>query len=216
VREHILQPCALLSDNTGFMAYQALPEKLDSRSSTEDTNDTFQPSWVHNREARRQNSIWRLSIANLVLLVVQFSVFFAYNLWHWMPVGESKFQATYGFDTKYMTLSHDYDWLWEDRAIQRAGAIALRKGDGEEVLEYGIISMCVIQDGCSVGYVIWKIVDLAFRFHQLHCVASLRSALQTAYEGGHVAFDENEDPHWPHCLHYLHQVSLHTLNGNEH
>lgn len=46
------------------------------------------------------------------------------------------------------------------------------------------------------------------RFHELHCVASLRIALQNARKGEHVAFNQEEDPHWPHCLHYLHQVSM--------
>ena len=42
-----------------------------------------------------------------------------------------------------MTLDHGYDWLWEDRAIQRAGAIALVRDTEDKVVEYGIISMYV-------------------------------------------------------------------------
>lgn len=37
----------------------------------------------------------------------------------------------------------------------------------------------------------------------MHCLRSLRTALQSAYDGVPVAIDWHENEHWPHCLDYL-------------
>jgi hypothetical protein len=44
------------------------------------------------------------------------------------------------------------------------------------------------------------------RIHQLHCLVSMRKALQDAYEGKEIGFDQNENGHWPHCFNYLREV----------
>lgn len=49
------------------------------------------------------------------------------------------------------------------------------------------------------------------RFHQLHCLASIRKALQNAREGKEIGIDERDNTHWPHCLQLLREVR--TLNG---
>jgi hypothetical protein len=46
------------------------------------------------------------------------------------------------------------------------------------------------------------------RFHQLHCLASFRKALQDLQDGKFIGKDENDDMHWPHCFDYLYQVSV--------
>jgi hypothetical protein len=46
------------------------------------------------------------------------------------------------------------------------------------------------------------------RFHQLHCVASIRRALQDAKEGRDIGVDQHDNAHWPHCLDYLRQASF--------
>lgn len=187
------------------MAYHALPDKPGTPVPLDNAEDQVQLPGLIPLQRKRLKAFWRLSTANLALLVLQLVLLLAHSVYERHATGRTQVQGTYGFDTKYMTLAHDYDWLWKEPAIQRAGAIALTRNEENEVVEYGVISMYVIG---IVRYMlpIGISSNTAFRFHQLHCVASLRTALQTAYEGGNVAFDQDEDPHWPHCLHYLHQV----------
>jgi hypothetical protein len=45
------------------------------------------------------------------------------------------------------------------------------------------------------------------RFHQLHCLTSIRRAIQEAREGIDPGIDQNDNGHWPHCFDYLRQVS---------
>ena len=40
-----------------------------------------------------------------------------------------------------MTLDHDYDFLWEDKAIMKAGVIPLSKNDEGKTTEYGATTM---------------------------------------------------------------------------
>lgn len=46
------------------------------------------------------------------------------------------------------------------------------------------------------------------RFHQLHCLAAMRKALQDAREGVDIGVDYRDDGHWPHCFDYLRKASL--------
>jgi hypothetical protein len=46
------------------------------------------------------------------------------------------------------------------------------------------------------------------RFHQLHCLTSLRVALQRASRGEDIGVDWRDDVHWPHCLQYLRESIL--------
>lgn len=122
------------------MGYDALPA---SSPSDDPNNDDVYALDYSNRNNKQQKCIWRVSIANLVLLVVQIGLLAAHIVIQREhdDKGESYIQGTYGFDTKYMSLDHGYDWLWEERAIQRGGGIAIRKDDNGTVLEYGVISM---------------------------------------------------------------------------
>lgn len=47
----------------------------------------------------------------------------------------------------------------------------------------------------------------ALRFHQLHCVSSMRTALQDLLAGKDIGIDWHDNGHWPHCLDYLVQAS---------
>jgi hypothetical protein len=76
------------------------------------------------------------------LVILQLVLLLTHITWKWHP-RKTNVQGTYGFDTNYMTLAHDYDWLWQERAVQRAGAIALTKNEENVVVEYAVISMYV-------------------------------------------------------------------------
>jgi len=196
-----------LNTQIWIMAYQPLGDKYTIAQSMDGSDDELGPPKLDSIAHRRLNRIWRLTIVNVILVVLQLCLLAFLILPLSTDHKEKHIQGTYGFDTKYMTISHDFDWLWEDRAVQRAGAIALETDEKTgEVVEYGIISMYDLWSQTTRQAV--NLTVSQHRFHQLHCVASLRKALQSAHEGGHVAFDQNEDPHWPHCLHYLHQVRL--------
>lgn len=54
----------------------------------------------------------------------------------------------------------------------------------------------------SEGY-----IEITARFHQLHCLAGLRKALQEASEGKDIGMDWTDNLHWPHCLDLLRSVS---------
>jgi len=91
----------------------------------------------------------------------------------------------YGNDWDYMSLDHKYDHLWGD--ISKAtNAIIVMDPKGEEPPELGSIGM----------------------FHQLHCLASFRMALQRAKAGDDIGMDHLDNKHWPHCFYYLRQAIL--------
>jgi len=98
-------------------------------------------------------------------------------------------QRTYGKDTRYMSLNHDYDHLWNRIASEHGGLIKYpdpNSPHAARVEQLGVMSM----------------------FHQLHCIASFRNALQDAYYGHKVSFDQTENRHWPHCLDYMRQAII--------
>jgi len=106
--------------------------------------------------------------------------------------GEEKVQIhelEYGKDLRYMSLHHKYDHLWNRIGSDHGGLIKYpekgRSHPGRDA-PLGVMSM----------------------FHQLHCVAALRNALQSGYYGMGIAFDQTENPHWPHCLDYLRKTIL--------
>ncbi|KAM7186187.1 protein of unknown function (DUF3328) domain containing protein [Rhypophila sp. PSN 637] len=100
------------------------------------------------------------------------------------------FQATFGADPSYMSLDHKYDHLWEDLGskgliIKLPDADAGDNGNGKPPTPASI-SM----------------------FHQLHCLSSLRNALQQSREGVDPGLDWRDNDHWPHCLDYLRKTLL--------
>ncbi|KAI0534370.1 hypothetical protein GGR58DRAFT_61230 [Xylaria digitata] len=94
-------------------------------------------------------------------------------------------QAVFGGDLSYMSVDHKYDHLWEDLGAKDL-IIKLpdEKHNGE--LRPGSISM----------------------FHQLHCLSSLRHAIQQAREGKDPGLDWQDNDHWPHCMDYLRKTLL--------
>lgn len=94
----------------------------------------------------------------------------------------------FGNATEYMSLDHQYDYLWapnlsgDDFAIQLPDSQSLPGKNGD----IGAIPM----------------------FHQLHCLAGIRKALQRAHDGEDIGMDYRDDGHWPHCLHYLRETFL--------
>ena len=92
---------------------------------------------------------WHLSIANLVLLVLQVVLLTVHIGGQWLPLKPNLIQSSYGFNSNYMTLDHGYDWLWQDPAIEKAGSIVLKRDEEGEVIEYGVISMYEIVPSLS-------------------------------------------------------------------
>lgn len=93
------------------------------------------------------------------------------------------FQASFGADSSYMSLDHKFDDLWEDLGSKDLIIKLPDAGNGGKPT-HGTISM----------------------FHQLHCLSSLRNALQQAREGIDPGLDWRDNDHWPHCLDYLRKV----------
>ncbi|KAF2710789.1 hypothetical protein K504DRAFT_376102 [Pleomassaria siparia CBS 279.74] len=84
-------------------------------------------------------------------------------------------------DLRYMTLDHDADYLWEEHLHMITGNIKLPPAE-----ENGNASLKAIA-----------------MFHQMHCLAAMRSVIQRAREGEDVGKDWTDDLHWPHCFDYL-------------
>ncbi|KKA18174.1 hypothetical protein T310_7873 [Rasamsonia emersonii CBS 393.64] len=94
---------------------------------------------------------------------------------------ENLIETKYYRDLRYMTLDHEADYLWREHVLMATGNIRVPSEDGEENGTLMSISM----------------------FHQLHCLAKMRLALQQAREGIDIGVDWRDDAHWPHCFDYL-------------
>lgn len=93
---------------------------------------------------------------------------------------ENLIETKYYRDLRYMTLSHDMDWLWKEHTDMATGNVILPAENGHNASLKGI-SM----------------------FHQMHCLAKMRMALQQSREGIDIGEDWMADAHWPHCFDYL-------------
>ncbi|EMD64601.1 hypothetical protein GGP41_003114 [Bipolaris sorokiniana] len=105
--------------------------------------------------------------------------------------------TTFGRYEEYESLAHVHDLLWDDLIPQNGGFLILPSAKGE-LDQYGV-SM----------------------FHQLHCLAMIRSVVQGLQEETnsariHVRHDHGHgdpetgisDKHWQHCFDYLRQTIL--------
>ncbi|KAM7212551.1 protein of unknown function (DUF3328) domain containing protein, partial [Rhypophila decipiens] len=95
-------------------------------------------------------------------------------------------QATFGADPSYMSLDHKYDHLWEN--LGSKGLIIKLPDDASDNEKPTPASISM--------------------FHQLHCLSSLRNALQQSREGVDPGLDWRDNDHWPHCLDYLRKTLL--------
>lgn len=124
----------------------------------------------------------------LVLCSVLLSIDIAWRNSHWTgPSNNNGFTIprSYGSNFRYMSLSPAYDSYWTGELSPYNAMITLAtRPDGTE--EHGAIAM----------------------FHQLHCLSSLRMALQKASNGEDIGVDWKDDLHWPHCLHHLREMIL--------
>jgi hypothetical protein len=145
----------------------------------------------------------------LILLKTFFLILLVFLHFTLHPSGSASGNGTqYGTNRNYMTLDHAYDYLWEEEAVRKGGHIRFSGTVPDGYPQSGSISMYdqfSHFSHCSDA-IIFPMLIRCTRFHQLHCLGSFRKALQDAYEGKSVAFDWHDDIHWPHCLHYLHQV----------
>jgi len=96
----------------------------------------------------------------------------------------STHSARYGENSTRMSLKHEYDHLWNDFLLDDFGAVPEVEGIAEPRDSVVAISM----------------------FHQLHCLASFRKALQNAKEGKEIGESEKDNDHWPHCFDYMYQM----------
>ncbi|KAI1825013.1 hypothetical protein F4861DRAFT_219365 [Xylaria intraflava] len=99
--------------------------------------------------------------------------------------GGHSFRAVFGSDVSYMSVDYKYDHLWEDLGAKGL-TVNLPDESYRGKSRPGSISM----------------------FHQLHCLSSLRHAIQMAREGVDPGLDWQDNDHWPHCLDYLRKTLL--------
>ncbi|KUJ13262.1 uncharacterized protein LY89DRAFT_753858 [Mollisia scopiformis] len=99
------------------------------------------------------------------------------------------FKAAYGHNTALMSVDHKYDALWEVQDGQSQVLLLPDEDSGGELVP-GAFSM----------------------FHQLHCLSSLRHAIQMAREGKDPGLDQKDNTHWPHCMDYLRKASIEFNN----
>ncbi|KAH8705450.1 hypothetical protein BGW36DRAFT_422006 [Talaromyces proteolyticus] len=132
---------------------------------------------------------------NSVLFLIQIlliSVYLSLIAFNTGALSTSSTAKQYGRNYNYMSIEHQFDPLWMDSAIMKAGTIIVKEHGGRHNdVEFGAISM----------------------FHQLHCLAKIREALQAGHEGRLVPTDWHLDRHWPHCLDYLRQTILCHADG---
>ncbi|KAH8890013.1 hypothetical protein GQ53DRAFT_825020 [Thozetella sp. PMI_491] len=109
-------------------------------------------------------------------------------------LGEGEYITTsFGLDnSKWGLMSTDprYDYLWDE-------------GHNDDVIPY-------FEDDDHHGEDGFGFITM---FHQLHCIARIRKALQLAHQGVDPGVDSRSDAHWPHCLGYLRQSVLCWADG---
>ena len=129
------------------MAYeQVLSQDIDSEVVLP-MIPTSQEAIIKSSHSQQQFArLYRLSAVNVVVLLLQVLLL----MWHVIHVTEtpseehhteSFVQRAYGSNEKYMTLDHDYDFLWQDLPSQKAGVIGVSKDVHGEVQKIGAISM---------------------------------------------------------------------------
>ena len=103
-----------------------------------------------------------------------------------------------------MLLDHKFDYLWDDELVGNNGVIRLSSEmESNSQNERGAIGMFV-----SKIFSLILTSAKRVRFHQIHCLTSLRKTLQRAREGQNIGLNHHDDAHWPHCLYYMRQAIL--------
>ncbi|KAI0394289.1 hypothetical protein F5Y17DRAFT_264383 [Xylariaceae sp. FL0594] len=99
------------------------------------------------------------------------------------------YKLQFGSNDTYTSIDHKYDHLWGDDSMENL-LVKIPDHYGAPATP-GVISM----------------------FHQLHCLSSLRTAIQMASEGKDAIHDGHISRHWPHCLNYLRNTLLCNADG---
>lgn len=111
-----------------------------------------------------------------------------------MATKESPVMVNFTEHDEYKQLNHEYDAVWDGLLTPNGGFLIVKDTTDTKHL-YGL-SM----------------------FHQLHCLAMIRSAFQgysksnselashASHHNNGVGHDESEADHWLHCFDYLRQV----------
>ncbi|KAF2493674.1 hypothetical protein BU16DRAFT_465495 [Lophium mytilinum] len=100
-------------------------------------------------------------------------------------------ETKYYRDTRYMSIDHEYDYLWQEHQFMSTGNVRI---PGENGKNASLMSISM--------------------FHQMHCLATMRVALQHAREGLiDIGVDWRDDAHWPHCFDYLRSTIMCYADG---
>ncbi|KAF2452361.1 hypothetical protein BDY21DRAFT_407070 [Lineolata rhizophorae] len=134
----------------------------------------------------------RWTFALFAVLIVSLS----FNLAFWLksvsdPWSVQTHVEVLTSNASYTNTYHEYDLLWTEVLGGSLGEVYTSEGRDDGLTRKAGISM----------------------FHQLHCLAGIRSAIQQLQEGKEIGFSEETDTsehrgHWPHCFDYLRQVLL--------
>ncbi|KAF2114050.1 hypothetical protein BDV96DRAFT_600790 [Lophiotrema nucula] len=147
-----------------------------------------------------------ISTTKIVVIFVFFvQALFILKLWSMIPKyctldphNKDTTRRKWHRNTSYMSLDHEYDHLWNE-----TGRSALVFDDYESVVQITMQVQVTTQRQTSL---------LLARFHELHCLAAIRKALQDAREGHDIGLDEKDNSHWPHCLQFLREAILCTAD----
>ncbi|KAK4499258.1 hypothetical protein PRZ48_009771 [Zasmidium cellare] len=174
------------------MSSKHLLEKTDEDDHTDDRTSFDDSAYNHScpscqRYSRIRRHATLASIILVPLLLALLLTLVAINLseTHALALQPQTEKKVYGHDRRYMSLAKEYDPLWALDAIGR-GAISLPLTPSSTEPLPGLIGM----------------------FHQLHCLAGIRHALQRAKAGEDIGINDDDDGHWPHCFHYLREAIL--------
>ncbi|OJJ42563.1 hypothetical protein ASPZODRAFT_1305186 [Penicilliopsis zonata CBS 506.65] len=147
---------------------------------------------VPSDEQEKGSSHWRLSqLLLLVYCVLSTTVLFFLIATYPHPAPSQTYtlHTILGADKDYMSIDHRFDSLWTDLNGSAVFAQPDPRFDGKDTA--AALSM----------------------FHQLHCLASFRSAIQMAREGVDPGLDWQDNSHWPHCLDYMRKTVLCWADG---
>ncbi|KAI0402433.1 hypothetical protein F4802DRAFT_575729 [Xylaria palmicola] len=152
---------------------------------------TLRPRWLVSLATPILLIYCALSTSVMVILMgIILSQLQANSLCKQAGQSEHTLQAAFGGNLSYMSVDHKYDHLWEDLGAKGL-IVKLPDENYNGKLRPGSISM----------------------FHQLHCLSSLRHAIQQAREGKDPGLDWQDNDHWPHCMDYLRKTLLCRADG---
>jgi len=164
------------------MKYNILPQR-DTQSFTSEDSEKEQFYPPQRRISVSIVTLLALSSTTLISVLLLLSLFTLRGRSQCSVQQDGGWNVTrpYGREnTSRMSLDHEHDDMWS--VFEPIPAFGGMSKDNPDTA--GMISM----------------------FHQMHCLASLRQALQLARDGEDIGHGGKDESHWPHCLDYLYQT----------